>query len=28
MPLIQTWGEPVPHETDKPIPPHVSARGR
>lgn len=28
MPLIQTWGAPVPHETDKAIPPHVSARGR
>ncbi|SFR12820.1 hypothetical protein SAMN04488564_103892 [Lentzea waywayandensis] len=28
MPLIQSWGAPVPHETDKAIPPHVSARGR
>ena len=28
MPIIQSWGAPVPHETDKPIPPHVSARDR
>jgi nitroimidazol reductase NimA-like FMN-containing flavoprotein (pyridoxamine 5'-phosphate oxidase superfamily) len=28
MPLIQSWGAPVPHETDKAIPPHVSERGR
>ncbi|MDX8145506.1 pyridoxamine 5'-phosphate oxidase family protein [Lentzea sp. BCCO 10_0061] len=28
MPLIQSWGAPVPHETDKAIPPHVSERAR
>ncbi len=28
MPLITTFGAPVPHETDKDVPPHVSARGR
>jgi nitroimidazol reductase NimA-like FMN-containing flavoprotein (pyridoxamine 5'-phosphate oxidase superfamily) len=28
MPLITSWGTPVPHETDKAIPPHVSERAR
>ncbi|MFJ5988226.1 pyridoxamine 5'-phosphate oxidase family protein [Lentzea sp. NPDC092896] len=28
VPLIQSWGAPVPHETDKAIPPHVSERAR
>ncbi|MFJ8961354.1 pyridoxamine 5'-phosphate oxidase family protein [Lentzea sp. NPDC102401] len=28
MPLIQSWGAPVPHETDRAIPPHVSERAR
>ncbi|NKE62342.1 pyridoxamine 5'-phosphate oxidase family protein [Lentzea sp. PSKA42] len=28
VPLIQTWGAPVPHETDRSVPPHVSERGR
>ncbi|WP_394616129.1 pyridoxamine 5'-phosphate oxidase family protein [Lentzea sp. JNUCC 0626] len=28
MPLVQSWGAPVTHETDKAVPPHVSERGR
>ncbi|MFD9703600.1 pyridoxamine 5'-phosphate oxidase family protein [Lentzea sp. NPDC059081] len=28
LPLVRTWGAPVPHETDRAIPPHVSGRDR